>query len=265
MVNDAAGNVACCVFFEGVSTNTRKMHQVLSALLPPDQLQDVFSRIFAFVDQKIPVLLLSAADRMAAPPRAGSSPQQSPRFVFPSTDNGKRRLLWEVDFMTNTLNGLEGVYPWDFTIDSVLRREMEIDMHHPSSSSHDKPAVDSEAETDVTVESGFTSDAGTADAPVSPSQSNEDEEEPQESSIVATEEATDYEAAVDAANETAATAVGQNDANGGIVSIEEAKSASETNDPTEDGMEVTEESSCEVLEEKEPAEPLSYPSEVTSL
>jgi len=113
-----AEDLACCVFLDGISTNTRKMHQVLSTMLPPDHLQDVFSRIFAYVDQKVPTLLVSAAS-------TSSAPNGSPSFRFPITDDGKKRLIVEVQSMTVKLNGLEGVLPWDFTCTNVLESKLD--------------------------------------------------------------------------------------------------------------------------------------------
>ena len=117
------GGVACCVFLEGVLTNTRKMHQVLSALLPPEHLQDVFSRIFAFIDQKIPALLIAATES------GGSTPNgKAAAFSFPTTDDGKKRLLDEVASMTNNLNALAGVFPWEFSAVSVLAKTLEYEI-----------------------------------------------------------------------------------------------------------------------------------------
>jgi vacuolar protein sorting-associated protein 54 len=111
-------DVACCVFLDGILSTTRKMHQVLNSLLPPDHLQDVFSRIFAYVDQKVPTLLIALAS-------ATNTPNGSPSFCFPSTDDGKRRLILEVEFTTKKLNGLQGVLPWDFFAMTVLERKLE--------------------------------------------------------------------------------------------------------------------------------------------
>lgn len=105
--------LTCCVFLEGVSTNTKRMHQVLSAFLSPDYLRDVFSRIFAYIDTKVPALLISASE------------SDGQKFSFPSTDEGKKRLLLEVQTMIDTLNGLEGVLPWEFTAVKELGRQME--------------------------------------------------------------------------------------------------------------------------------------------
>ena len=114
---------SCCVFLEGVLTNTRKMHQVLSALLPPEHLQDVFSRIFAFIDQKIPALLITAAESRG---RAPSSKTAS--FSFPTTQDGKKRMLDELASMTTSLNALAGVFPWEFSAVSVLAKTLEYEI-----------------------------------------------------------------------------------------------------------------------------------------
>jgi vacuolar protein sorting-associated protein 54 len=111
------GTIACCVFLEGISTNTRKMHQVLSSLLPPDHLQDSFSRIFAYLDQKLPELFLAAA--------VGNPPTKPPTFSLPSTDEGKKRMLLEVKTTTQNLNELAGVRPWDFSAVGVLEQELD--------------------------------------------------------------------------------------------------------------------------------------------
>jgi hypothetical protein len=107
------GIVPCCAFLDGIFINTRKMHQVLSASLPSDHLQDVFSRIFAFLDQKIPVFWIAASE------------SQSQSFVLPLTEDGKRRMLFEVQTTMQNLNALNGVQPWDFTAMNVLERRLE--------------------------------------------------------------------------------------------------------------------------------------------
>lgn len=111
-------DIQCCVFLEGISNSTTKLHQVLGSLLPPDHLQDVFSRIFAYLDQKTPALFVFAS--------ATSNPQNAPpSFQFPSTDEGKRRMVLEVTHTTKSLNALNGVHPWDFTAMTVLERKMD--------------------------------------------------------------------------------------------------------------------------------------------
>ncbi|KAG7353112.1 Vps54 vacuolar sorting complex protein [Nitzschia inconspicua] len=113
---DKMEDIKCCVFLEGISNSTRKLHQVLNSLLPPDHLQDVFSRIFAHLDEKIPALFITAATSQA---------NGTPTFSFPTTDEGKRRLVLEVLQTTITLNSLSGVHPWDFTAMTVLERKMD--------------------------------------------------------------------------------------------------------------------------------------------
>ena len=121
-----ASATTLCVFLEGVATNTKKMHQVLKLQLPPDHLRDVFSRIFAFVDTKIPQLFINASEK------------DDFRFAFPKSDAGKRRLLSEVETMIGVLNGLDGVLPWDFTAVNVLERRLEIRLDRSNGSSTDE-------------------------------------------------------------------------------------------------------------------------------
>jgi vacuolar protein sorting-associated protein 54 len=116
---DKLDEIKCCVFLEGILSSTRKLHQVLNSLLPPDHLQDVFTRIFAYLDEKIPVLFIAAA----APLNNGS-----PSFNLPTNDRGKRRFVLEVVHTTNSLNALNGVHPWEFTATTVLERKMDFQL-----------------------------------------------------------------------------------------------------------------------------------------
>jgi len=152
------GVVPCCVFLEGVSTNTRKMHQVLYSLLPPDHLKDTFSRIFAFIDTKVPALFIAAANiQPVFQKQSTNSPKNSPAkgqpsFSFPKTDEGKRRFLLEVETMTKNLNGLDGVHPWDFTVTNVLERRLEYSLDGGPMSvpvSEDEPTIEDPAEDDA--------------------------------------------------------------------------------------------------------------------
>eukprot|EP00934_Nitzschia_sp_Nitz4_P000952 Nitzschia sp. Nitz4//scaffold12_size214221//178747//182011//NITZ4_001528-RA/size214221-augustus-gene-0.36-mRNA-1//-1//CDS//3329535104//952//frame0 len=116
--NDDVDQANCCAFLTGIANNTKKMHQVLSVKLPPDQLQDVFSRIFAYVDQQVPALFVAAA----------SNPDQrngGKTFSFPATEEGKKRFILEVESTTRKLNSFPGVFPWDFTCMNVLARKMD--------------------------------------------------------------------------------------------------------------------------------------------
>jgi hypothetical protein len=46
---------------------------------------------------------------------------------MPTTDEGKKRMVKEVEYMTKTLNCLDGVQPWHFTAMKVLERELDIE------------------------------------------------------------------------------------------------------------------------------------------
>jgi hypothetical protein len=96
------------------------MHQVLCSLLPPDHLQDVFSRIFSFLDQKVPALFFTSA--------TPNSNNQGV-FYFPTSDLGKRQMLVEMERMTTSLNSLAGVRPWEFTAIRVLERHLDYELH----------------------------------------------------------------------------------------------------------------------------------------
>jgi vacuolar protein sorting-associated protein 54 len=129
--------VDCCVFLDGTSSSTRKLHHVLNSLLPPDHLQDVFSRIFAHLDQKIPALFVAAASATA----------NAQHFSFPSTDDGKHRLLLEVAYTTKTLNSLNGVHPWDFTAMNVLERKIDFKLpqENGSNSLEEQPTLSNDS------------------------------------------------------------------------------------------------------------------------
>jgi len=114
---DAA--LECCAFLDSVLTNTTKMHQVLKVMLPDELLRDVFSRIFAYLDHKIPSLYKAAAI------------SAEKNFTMPTTDNGKIRLIKELQYVTGALNCLPGVLPWKFTAMKVLEQELDIVVIQP--------------------------------------------------------------------------------------------------------------------------------------
>jgi vacuolar protein sorting-associated protein 54 len=109
-------NIECCPFLEGVITNTRKMHQVLVALLPLEDLMDVFSRIFSHLDSQVPKLFFSADsdDKIS--------------FSLPVTKEGKQQMILEVQSMARTLNGLINVRPWDFGATQFIARRLEVEI-----------------------------------------------------------------------------------------------------------------------------------------
>jgi len=115
--------VECCPFLEGIATNVRKLYLVLSTLLPPEDLSDVFSRIFAYVDSKVPSLFSVAAATKKSNDKIGGG------FKFPVTDDGKKRMLMEVEGLAHTLNSLQGVRPWDFGAIKVLQGKLDYKNH----------------------------------------------------------------------------------------------------------------------------------------
>jgi len=123
--------IVLCPFMEGIAINTKKMHQVLSVLLPEEHLQDVFCRIYAYIDHKIPMLYISTAEANE-PTLSSNTPenrtQQNKSFRLPNTIAGKKRMLYEIEMLTTGLNKLPGVSPWDFTMMKVLERKLDIEV-----------------------------------------------------------------------------------------------------------------------------------------
>lgn len=107
--------IECCQFLDGVITNTKKMHHVLHSLLPKEDLADVFSRIFAHLDSKVPKIFLSMDS------------DASVQFTLPQSIEGKNQIILELKKMASTLNSLEDVAPWDFGAMEFLSRRLEID------------------------------------------------------------------------------------------------------------------------------------------
>ena len=66
-------------FLEGILKNVTKLHQVLVALLPPEQLDDVFGRIYNYLDTKVPELFQSAHDYSTAQLKAMKIKQGAPK------------------------------------------------------------------------------------------------------------------------------------------------------------------------------------------
>jgi len=149
---DDSGRVECFVCLDGISSSTRKLHSVLNQLLPPDHLQDVFSRIFAHLDQKIPALFVAAAS--------------TGTFLFPFTDAGKHRLVLEVAQTTEALNGLAGVLPWDFTAINVLERKLDYRLPDPPTQSTETTTEEQAAL--VTNENEETGEAAVEDTEEEP-------------------------------------------------------------------------------------------------
>jgi len=111
--------IVCCPFLDGIGTNTKKMHQVLSNLLPPDHLQDVFGRIYVYIDQKVPMLFIKANEEDAK-----NGKNSSGGFIMPKTDLGKIRMILEVRAMGEGLNRLNGVTALTWGMVGVLEKEL---------------------------------------------------------------------------------------------------------------------------------------------
>ena len=90
------------------------MHQVLVSLLPSDDLMDVFSRILSYLDSKVPKILIDA------------DMDEKTSFRFPTSVEGKRRMVMEVKILSMTLNSLPNVRPWDFGAMKFLERKLEL-------------------------------------------------------------------------------------------------------------------------------------------
>lgn len=137
--NEPDAVLECCPFLDTVLTNTTKMHQVLRVMLPDELLRDVFSRIFAYLDHKIPSLYKVAA----------SSAEKN--FTMPVTDNGKIRMIKEMQYMTSALNSLPGVLPWNFTAMKILEQELDIIMiqYEPDNVAQKEDTADEKKESEV--------------------------------------------------------------------------------------------------------------------
>lgn len=121
--------VQVCPFLEGLLTNASMMHQVLSSILPQSQVEDVFLRIFTYIDQQVPILFVMATQ--SATSRADATKDIKikniqPCFSFPKKRNGMRRMLEEIIWTTVKLNQLSGIRPFTFTMASMLGKKMGV-------------------------------------------------------------------------------------------------------------------------------------------
>ena len=142
---DSDTTIECCPFLDSVLTNTTKMHQVLKVMLPDELLRDVFSRIFAYLDHKIPSLYKAAS----------KSTEKS--FTMPTSDNGKIRMIKEVHFMTCKMNCLPGVLPWNFTAVKVLEQELDITVIQPEPEDVQQEEVEGEEDEQEDNDDGASS------------------------------------------------------------------------------------------------------------
>eukprot|EP00804_Cyclotella_cryptica_P006867 CCRYP_010965-RA/>CCRYP_010965-RA protein AED:0.07 eAED:0.07 QI:0/0/0/1/1/1/4/0/1501 len=166
---DGEDSIECSPFIDSVVSNTKKMHQVLNVMLPPELLRDVFSRIFAYLDHKVPSLYKELASENKEPNAACK-----PKFSMPTTDNGKRRMINEVEYMATTLNRLTGVQPWHFTATKVLAQELDIEEEESVLLPLDERALRSESESDekkeMEADIGLASNDSSAQSVVNSSQ-----------------------------------------------------------------------------------------------
>jgi vacuolar protein sorting-associated protein 54 len=93
-----------CDYFEEVSRNVTAMHRVLQSYLPPDQMKDVFTRIFILLNSKIP----SHFDE-----------------TLPSTQTGRQRIVDEISHLASNLSRLKFTDSSSLTIEETFRKKFE--------------------------------------------------------------------------------------------------------------------------------------------
>jgi len=105
-------------FLSGITKNVSKLHAVLVGLLPPEQLKDVFSRVFNYLDTKIPELYKVANDwsveHKAKAAKAKGKQGQPNLFFYPSKQEGKDKMTEEIEKVAKDLgelNVVEGGFP----------------------------------------------------------------------------------------------------------------------------------------------------------
>jgi vacuolar protein sorting-associated protein 54 len=77
-----------CEYFEDVQKNVLALHRVLQTVLPPAQIQDVFSRIFSLLNRKIPAHF---------------------EEIMPSTQTGRQRILDEITHLVNAFSRIKSI------------------------------------------------------------------------------------------------------------------------------------------------------------
>ena len=75
-----------CDYFEEIQRNINALHRVLVETLPPEQIQDVFSRIFALLNRRIPTHF---------------------EEIMPATQTGRQRILDEVTHLVGAFSRLK--------------------------------------------------------------------------------------------------------------------------------------------------------------
>mmetsp|Transcript_3850 Transcript_3850/g.7267 ORF Transcript_3850/g.7267 Transcript_3850/m.7267 type:complete len:347 (-) Transcript_3850:1270-2310(-) len=123
---ESEGNEQLCPFLAGVYLNTKKMHQVLVNLLAPHHFQDVFSRIFGYVDHKVPNLFQSFDSSTS---NGDGSKSTSKTFSFPITKEGKECMVNELRYVCTSFSKLPNVSYQEFTAPETL--EKMLGLLHP--------------------------------------------------------------------------------------------------------------------------------------
>jgi len=95
---DSSGSSA---FVGDTIKNVSTMHRVLSAQLPPEQVQEIFTRIFELLNRKVPEYFAS---------------------VEPATPAGQQRVLDDVQFLAHALERLRGVSAANLSLEGHFRK-----------------------------------------------------------------------------------------------------------------------------------------------
>ena len=80
--------------------NTSTMHKVLSAQLPPEQVQEIFSRIFELLNRQVPEYFAN---------------------VRPTTPAGEQRVVDDIVFLSESLERLRGVKAANLDLETHFR------------------------------------------------------------------------------------------------------------------------------------------------
>ena len=87
-------------FITEVIKNTSTMHKVLSAQLPPEQVQEIFSRIFELLNRQVPEYFAN---------------------VRPTTPAGEQRVVDDIVFLSESLERLRGVKAANLDLETHFR------------------------------------------------------------------------------------------------------------------------------------------------
>lgn len=77
-----------CEYFEEVLKNVTALHRVVSSIVPPEQVQDIFSRIFSLLSRKMPTHF---------------------EEIMPATQTGRQRILDEVAHLVTSFSRLKQI------------------------------------------------------------------------------------------------------------------------------------------------------------